>query len=560
MDLLDRNRARRAALDALDPDERRALALDRLLSCVEGADGGLEWSADFGVEAGPDFPWVRPRPVPPKRSDRRFGAILDGGGLKILARPGIRELGVREVRLLAAWAFDGKPPAKELRGVFHAEELAGVTRIDATGVKLGASTKLLATAPHLGALRELEAIGTGLDLQALAAAKGLPSLSYLGAGGARGTADDLVALLEGDALPALDRLAVDFDLATSGTGRWSTSTALSRLRALRLVGARKPSGEQWRALLANPHLSGLRHLDLGPQSVEAPELGRALRDGRFRGVHTLGLGADAALLDAPLDLPELRTLSLYVPDDATLVALCRQPFLPSLEELHLGFGDGLTGDGLDALFRSARLGALRKLALRLLWGAMPPAAVAAACRLPASPLTHVALLGMPVGPEQVATLLEHLPATVEHLRLDGPIGADGARRLAASERMAGLKYLQLPGAKLGAGVRELVTSPHLRTLQALHLDAEAVDEAVCEGLLSGSWPRLVDLRLRLVKAVGDATRRRLAAHENMPELWVLTGLQLSTADGSSATPGLRNVAAPEPGLFPYDPPRFPRLV
>lgn len=266
-------------------------------------------------------------------------------------------------------------------------------------------------------------------------------------------------------------------------------TFLSRLRALTIP--RQHAGEPLaRAVARSPHLSGLKSL--------------ALPRNRFE-------------------------------DDAVAHLAC-SPTLTNLEELDLSEND-LGETAAHILATSTHLGQLRNLELRAnRLGPCGAEAIAASERLPnlhrlglgeneigshrvaaaesLHALLRVPILDLSVNGLTAAALQAILnpradPESIRLVELDlrhNELGNEGARVLAHSRHMAGVKVLRLVGCGIeDDGARALAESPHLNRLVELDLSNNPIDDSGLRAFLD--TPHLRSLRRLIVPFAASRSMR-----------------------------------------------------
>jgi uncharacterized protein (TIGR02996 family) len=322
---------------------------------------------------------------------------------------------------------------------------------------------------------------------------------------------------------------------------------LGRLTSLDL--ARNPLGpDDLRALLASPHLGALKDLilsqcvlsDEGLQVLAGwPGLASVARLDLTWNYHLTPDGL-AALLASP-HLTGLRSLDLpQVNAERHVRALAGSSALGGLAHLSLG-SYPVSAEGLRALGSSPSLGKLTSLDLTR---AINPGGARALASLPLlGRLTSLDLSQAELGHDDLATLADsphlgnlrelsfrenkigphmaHILASSPHLArlttLDlrrNDLGPEGARALAESPHLANLRDLNLSGNALGnEGVRALAESPHFANLRTLLLHDNRLGQEAAEALASS--PYLGSLRHLGIAHNGPMT---LATLQNSPHL------------------------------------------
>ncbi len=189
----------------------------------------------------------------------------------------------------------------------------------------------------------------------------------------------------------------------------------------------------WPQLMASPHLRHVSTFELRGGGMTADE---------------------ASLLVGCPHLTQLRRLMLrYAADDEAVGVLARSKAVSRLTALDL-YGAGLESEGAQALVRSPHLAGLSYLALGDF--VAEGLDVAEALTDPGARLSGLTQLYL--GWTQM--------------------GDEGARRLAASPKLARLQVLDLMGNQIGAaGGQALASSPHFQELQALHLQGNPLGRA-----------------------------------------------------------------------------------
>jgi uncharacterized protein (TIGR02996 family) len=285
---------------------------------------------------------------------------------------------------------------------------------------------------------------------------------------------DMAALAAGPWGPRVDQMALN--VSPSTVGQIARSPMLAHLSGLYATG-QVFRGDELKALLASPHLAGLRRLDLGLYAgldkiqaiITAPQHARFTH--LYLYDHRLDAGGYRRF--AAADLSSLKSLYLGGTPEmgaAGTKALAGAAFLGHLQELMLT-NNGLGTEGMEALaagphFRCpARLrvghNALGITGLRALLAA-PGLEDVVALELREDDLDDAAVAELAASPRLSGLVTLDLGNNPK-------IGPAGAEAVAASPHLARLASLKLGGALGGAigevGARALVRSPHLRRLQ-----------------------------------------------------------------------------------------------
>jgi uncharacterized protein (TIGR02996 family) len=351
----------------------------------------------------------------------------------------------------------------------------------------------------------------------------------------------------------------------------TTAPALSSLRSLGLFNVQF-SAEVSRALFRSPHLSQLEEIDLracAPGVIESfllhfqgTRIRKLLMNGEGIGPRAMLLAQsdrwqnleevqlsfgrfDAAVaetLAASRHLRKLRWLDLRYCriGDAGVEALARSAHLGSLQYLCLA-STGIGADGARALARSKSLQQLQHLDV----GQNEPGdailAELAGANLPALSWlnlsrTHVGDAGLQalargtlfrrlrtlaissntnVGPEGVRALAEQPKGILSELDMGWcSVGTEGAKILAGSPHLSGLKSLRLASNKIHRpGVEAIARSDHLRVLRHLDLSFNHVGEAGARALLARAdqWKRLELKSAYVPKGVRTEMKARLGS-------------------------------------------------
>jgi uncharacterized protein (TIGR02996 family) len=300
---------------------------------------------------------------------------------------------------------------------------------------------------------------------------------------------DMTALAASPAGPRIEHLTLD--VTNSSSARIARNELLAHAVGLEVPGLHL-DGPALTTLLASPYLAGLCRLEfLGffrrkednlAGFDTAPQLGRFTH--LYLNRNDLG-PAHLAIL-AALPLPSLQSLHLggnYEMGPEGAKALARAPFLAQLRELDLT-NCQLTAPGLKALVSSKHF----RCPLLLDIGCNPvgPAGLRAVLEAPGlEQLVTLEASGCKVDDAAIATLAG-CPrlTTLLHLDLganDG-IGPAGAEALASSPHLRRLASLVLQACPIGeAGARALLRSPHLRRLHLL-VDQKGVSKKTLAGL------------------------------------------------------------------------------
>jgi hypothetical protein len=182
------------------------------------------------------------------------------------------------------------------------------------------------------------------------------------------------------------------------------------------------------------------------------------------------LAAAKAFAEMPLASLRLETMDL---GPGPVSALAGARFLPRIRELDL------CGCRIDppsfAKLLEAPLGALRRLAVRdVPLGDEGCRLLARSDRITA--LDTLELRGCSIGPAGASALCEARFQGVRRLGLDeNPLGERGARALASAPALAGLERLGLASTEMGdEALRALCDSPHLPKTMILALDGRAL--------------------------------------------------------------------------------------
>jgi uncharacterized protein (TIGR02996 family) len=308
----------------------------------------------------------------------------------------------------------------------------------------------------------------------------------------RGPAGNLLPHLEQAAKVApICRLALT-EVDEAALAALAASPSLGQMRELSLE-LRGAGG--LRELLASPALSGLRELRLkGFVDGAAVAALAAQRDLRLRhlelaGGEGLGAAGLAALLDAGV-LSELSSLRLDRQDIGAAGAklLAR---LPRLAEIALA-NDKIGKHGAAALAACAGLGSLRLAACGI--GEKGAQAIVAA---PALRALHTLVIGQGngVGGKNLAAVLAacELPALVDLGFPSASLKAEGARAIAASDRLGRVERLDISGNALKyEGARLFAAAEGLTSLRALDISGNGIDAVGMRHLAEG--PALATVR------------------------------------------------------------------
>jgi uncharacterized protein (TIGR02996 family) len=302
--------------------------------------------------------------------------------------------------------------------------------------------------------------------------------------------------------------------------------ALAWLPGLRLGDDSRCNKDALTAILASPHLSRLTALGLPSCNVTLASLRTLLgspvlanlRRLELRGNEQLGDRGAELLAGAP-GLANLTHLNLTTTDlgDVGAHALAESENLGRLECLELGWdlgwGNRVTGAGVQALVTSPQLRSLKSLPLK-----NNPIGDEGAVALGGWPclryLTDLDLTNCGIGPKGAAALAAspHLGRLVD-LDLGGNrIHKEGARALAGSERLEHLYRLDLGYNEIGdKGVTALARAKHLARLRQLVLCSNEIGDAGAAALASAAHlDQLEELRL-YNNEIGDAGVIALAA-------------------------------------------------
>lgn len=257
----------------------------------------------------------------------------------------------------------------------------------------------------------------------------------------------------------------------AGAGALFDAVPVRELRPLKI-------GPAWNQLLASEHLLRLRALDLHSSAISRKRAAELADSPNLAGLHELNLGANGtlgadglrALLVSP-HLRELRTLHLnhcHLDNDA-LVALAECKSLPNLRHLNLS-GNGIGPEGAAHLARSKWLAQLDRLDIEV----NPLGDAGALALVEAGLFNRHARLDL----LQVALTVEGLRALGRSTRLGAlrelraqAADGDGLAAVAEAPAFAHLTALWLiEGTKVtDAGIAALVRSPLAARLRALHL-------------------------------------------------------------------------------------------
>jgi hypothetical protein len=455
------------------------------------------------------------------------------------------------------------------RTLVHSPGLAQLTHLDLSrNHQLTAATaQAIASSPHMARLTTLNLHQTQLGqgaCQALASSPHLAALHTLDISHARVT-DGLGALFTSPTLRALRTLNLDgcpidtADAALIADASWPPD--LQSPAWDRAILSEEAAGELARC----PHLRSLTQLSPDIARLPPPAADALLASPHLTGLRTLTLDHDADT------------------DARPLRALLDNPALAHVEELHLsGESPSLIPD-LHALLDSPQVAHLTTLAIH---ANVKDDTLRAIARSHLPRLTHLDLLTHPAhsfdapSTDALRTLLEsELAHQLLHLQLGCPLGEEAALLIARAPALANLKHLLLGRTILSpAAMTALLTSPHLQQLDEAclsgDLDAEGMATLAASplmlrnmhhdttrgmhnlnerGITADTLPILLDSphlpRLRWLNLnhnpLGDAGAAILAAH---PALATLEQLQLVrtgiTLDGFrllADSPHLRNL-------------------
>jgi uncharacterized protein (TIGR02996 family) len=336
-------------------------------------------------------------------------------------------------------------------------------------------------------------------------------------------ADDLLAEHEEPWLGGLRPLLLDWEFRRGFVERISVRAEVfldqadrlfaAPVRAARLVAEPRDLP----ALAQCPYLAGLEALDLSGAPRYEPFRRDFLRDSALR-----------ALFESPY-LTRLTALSLpgHGLQGPALAALAGCGVLDRLTHLDLSNNATLGDRGVRVL---AEAGAERLQVLRLKGTNLTAAGALALLHATTLPRLHSlrfdprALFSPDRGPSAALDELLAAPllGRLSDLDLTGaPLGAGGARTLAAAPALANLTALVLERCPLGDGVRALASSPHLARLKILDLGYTGLGSAGLEDLAeSANLPGLRSLRLT-GNGCRDKGARALAQAPFLPQLTAL---------------------------------------
>jgi uncharacterized protein (TIGR02996 family) len=265
----------------------------------------------------------------------------------------------------------------------------------------------------------------------------------------------------------------------------------------------------WTQLIASPHLSRLRALDLESCALGVGRTDSVAACEHLADLRELNVGSNRAKRGAvavlrSTMLGNLRRLSVHKNEvtDAAAEALAEADRFPHLRRLDLASNE-LTADGARRLAAAAWLGRLEELRLS----------------------------GNPIRDEGVEALAASEVWTgLRTLSLRGcGLTQASARHVAACGRLARLRELSLPMSPGEGALGELARSPHLVELRCLDLKSTEVSEADADALVrSPLAPRLRSLKL--ADASGAVQKVVLSARS----LSGLTGLAISGRRASPA--------------------------
>jgi uncharacterized protein (TIGR02996 family) len=307
----------------------------------------------------------------------------------------------------------------------------------------------------------------------------------------------------------------------------AASAALAWLHGLRLGDDSRCNKDALTAILASPHLTRLTRLALCSCNVslaalrvllKAPVLA-SLRRLELRGNEQLGDWGAELLAQSPglANLTHLDLVSTALGADGAR-ALAASENLGRLECLELGWdlgwGNRVTGAGVQALVTSPHLRSLKSLPLK-----NNPIGDEGAIALAGWPglryLTDLDLGSCQIGPKGAAALAAspHLGRLVS-LDLGGRnrIGKEGARALARCERLEHLYALDLGYNEIGdKGVIALARAKQLARLRRLVLCGNELGDAGAAALANASHLDQLGELLLYNNAIGDAGIAALTA-------------------------------------------------
>ncbi len=317
-----------------------------------------------------------------------------------------------------------------------------------------------------------------------------------------------------------------------------------RFPALRRLTAVDAIGQLDLAALADkPFWGQLERFGIQPLDDDLLHFGasrvvpRVTEDNRLRSVRLRAEDLIAVWERGPL--PRQRRAEVFIRSVEEAEALAARPELAGLGELGLAFrcgfngttpGEPFVGNVIEdderaarAFFARARLDALEELSLvgytQGYWGrgGLGPAGLEAllASGVPAR-LKSLELAHLPLGDAGVAALAPHLPAGLERLALrDVYCKGDGARALADSACLAGLRRLDLSGNRIDAEACAALAAVDMPQLEELDLSGPSIQpyyfdlghqpllDAGVAAWMERPRPRLQTLRLANV-FLGDA--------------------------------------------------------
>ncbi len=277
-------------------------------------------------------------------------------------------------------------------------------------------------------------------------------------------------------------------------------------------------GGSLNAVLNSSYLSRLDSLTVYAQHVGEP-LARALaRSPHLGELRALFLGRnrfadDAAehLASSPV-LTNLEELDLTENDlgETGARALAASPHLGKLRRLQLRHNQ-LGPSGAEAVASSERLGSLERLGLAGNDMGSPRlhslSRIADLLRIPV-----LDLAGNGLNAAGLSSIVERAPAETHLRELDighNDLGDAGARLLAESPQLAGLKVLRLTACNItDEGARLLATSPHLNKLAVLDLGNNPVNDPGFRAFVETT--QMKSLKRLIVPGIGVSLRMRRA--------------------------------------------------
>jgi uncharacterized protein (TIGR02996 family) len=306
--------------------------------------------------------------------------------------------------------------------------------------------------------------------------------------------------------------------------------------------------ERAHELFAIGPIRHLRLLDVGSHltaALQCPYLGR-LNALTIHAQHAGEPLARAVAQCSYLSRLKLLCLSRNRLDADAVAHLAASPVLANLEELDLSENE-LGEAGARTLAASPQLGQLRRLEVRANQiGPMGAESLAASTRL--GNLTHLGLAENEVGSPRIKSLTtpqsflrvprldfstnsltpaglevilprSGLPGELDRLQelnlSHNELGTEGARLLAASPRLAGVRVLRLIGCGIDDdGARALAQSPHLNGIEELDLGNNPINDSGFRAFLDTA--QLHSLR-RLIVPIGVSRRMREALDERFHE-------------------------------------------